>query len=84
MAKAKAKEAKRDSGLNASEAEPREVDQGHFPSGTKFAQLVAGDSTTFALTTTGLVYGWGTFRASLSLYLFIHLLTESIRGMTVY
>ena len=70
MAKAKAKEAKRDSGLNASEAEPREVDPRHFPSGTKFAQLVAGDSTTFALTTTGLVYGWGTFRVSLNFDLF--------------
>lgn len=64
MEKAKAKAAKRDSGLNASEAEPREVDQSHFPEGTAFAQLIAGDSNTFALTTTGLVYGWGTFRVS--------------------
>jgi regulator of chromosome condensation len=53
-----------DSGLNPSEAEPREVDPKHFPEGTKFAALCAGDSTTFALTTTGLVYGWGTFRVS--------------------
>ncbi len=51
-----------DSGLNASEAEPREVDPHHFPAGTKFAQVVATDSTTFAVTTTGLVYGWGSFR----------------------
>jgi regulator of chromosome condensation len=53
------------SGLNPSEAEPREVDSKHFPEGTKFAALFAGDSTTFALTTTGLVYGWGTFRVSI-------------------
>lgn len=54
-----------DSGLNASEAEPREVNSKHFEEGTKFASLYAGDSSTFALTTTGRVYGWGTFRVSL-------------------
>lgn len=53
-----------DSGLNPAESEPREVDPNHFPEGTRFATLFAGDSTTFALTTTGLVYGWGTFRVS--------------------
>jgi regulator of chromosome condensation len=53
-----------DSGLNPTEAEPREVDHNYFPEGTKFASLYAGDSTTFALTTTGKVYGWGTFRVS--------------------
>ena len=54
------------SGLNASEAEPRQVDRRHFPEGTSFAQLVAADSATFALTATGLVYGWGTFRVGFS------------------
>ena len=54
-----------DSGLNPAEAEPRQVDPRHFPEDTRFASLFAGDSTTFALTTTGLVYGWGTFRVSL-------------------
>jgi regulator of chromosome condensation len=54
-----------DSGLNASEAEPREVDPKYFEEGTKFTSLYAGDSSTFALTTTGQVYGWGTFRVSL-------------------
>jgi regulator of chromosome condensation len=53
-----------DSGLNPAEAEPRPVDPSHFPEGTEFAGLYAGDSNTFALTTTGLVYGWGTFRVS--------------------
>jgi regulator of chromosome condensation len=54
-----------DSGLNAAEAEPRPVDPIHFPPGTEFAGLYAGDSNTFALTTRGQVYGWGTFRVSL-------------------
>lgn len=58
-----------DSGLNPSEAEPRQVDPAHFPEGTRFAEVFAGDSTTFALTTTGLVYGWGTFRVSLPPFL---------------
>ena len=52
-------------GLNPTEAEPREVDPAHFPDGTVFAQLVASDSATFALTDDGFVYGWGTFRVSL-------------------
>jgi hypothetical protein len=51
-------------GLNPSEAEPRAIDSEHFPEGTKFAALYAADSATFALTDTGLVYGWGTFRVS--------------------
>ena len=46
------------------QATPREVDPKHFPAETKFVSLHAGDSSTFALTTTGLVYGWGTFRVS--------------------
>lgn len=59
-----------ETGLNATEAEPREVEPKYFPTGTKFAQLAASDSATFALTTTGLVYGWGTFRVSCSIPLF--------------
>lgn len=54
-----------DSGLNPSEAEPREVDLAAFPEGTKFASVYAGDSTSWVVTTTGLLYGWGTFRVSL-------------------
>ena len=53
-------------GLNPSEAEPRLVEPKHFPEGTKFAQLVASDSATFVVTNAGLVYGWGTFRVSIS------------------
>jgi alpha-tubulin suppressor-like RCC1 family protein len=28
----------------------------------RFAQVAAGDSCSFALTDTGLVFGWGTFK----------------------
>ncbi|KAJ5107033.1 hypothetical protein N7456_003708 [Penicillium angulare] len=48
--------------LNLKEATPLPVDSSFFPSGTVFTQLAASDSATFALTTEGLVYGWGTFR----------------------
>ena len=51
-----------DSGLNPLEATPAEVPQDSFPVGTVFVQLAAGDSTTFALTDEGDVWGWGTFR----------------------
>ncbi|KAJ5719451.1 hypothetical protein N7493_007906 [Penicillium malachiteum] len=50
--------------LNLSEATPTPVDASHFPENTTFCQLAASDSATFALTTDGLVYGWGTFRGS--------------------
>lgn len=51
--------------LNPHECKPGAVSSDHFPEGTKFAAIVCGDSSTFVLTTTGLVYGWGTFRVCL-------------------
>ncbi|EGY22307.1 regulator of chromosome condensation [Verticillium dahliae VdLs.17] len=36
----------------------------HLAADTVFVQVAAGDSCSFALTETGLVYGWGTFRDS--------------------
>jgi regulator of chromosome condensation len=48
--------------LNPKESLPTEVDPSAFPSGTKFVQIAAGDSCSFAVTDEGLVYGWGTFR----------------------
>lgn len=60
-----------DSGLNPNEAEPRQVDPKHFPEGTKFVGLLALDSSTFALTEDGFVYGWGTFRVGF--HPFVHL-----------
>ncbi|KAJ6102561.1 hypothetical protein N7486_004988 [Penicillium sp. IBT 16267x] len=49
---------------NLKEATPLPVDPSLFPIGTVFSQLAASDSATFALTTEGLVYGWGTFRGA--------------------
>ena len=51
-----------DTGLNPREATPYPVDPLNFPEGTVFTQFAAGDSSTSALTSTGLIYGWGTFR----------------------
>lgn len=53
-----------DIGLNANESTPAVIPSTSFPEGTRFAQIVAGGSASFALTTTGLVYGWGTFGVS--------------------
>ncbi|KAK0616508.1 regulator of chromosome condensation 1/beta-lactamase-inhibitor protein II [Immersiella caudata] len=53
-----------DTGLNPHESTPAEVDVSEVPEGTKWAQIVASDSATFALTEAGEVYGWGTFRSN--------------------
>lgn len=50
--------------LNPLESTPLPIPADHFPLGTKFVQVAAGDSCSFALTDTGLVYGWGTFNIS--------------------
>ncbi|KAI5459639.1 regulator of chromosome condensation 1/beta-lactamase-inhibitor protein II [Mariannaea sp. PMI_226] len=48
--------------LNPCESTPTQIPEDSFPPGTIFTQVAAGDSCSFALTNTGLVYGWGTFR----------------------
>jgi regulator of chromosome condensation len=53
-----------ESDLNPKEATPTAIAADKFLSGTKIVQITAGNSTTFALTEDGLVYGWGTFRVS--------------------
>ncbi|KAI5864013.1 putative Ran exchange factor Prp20/Pim1 [Durotheca rogersii] len=53
-----------DGELNPLESKPMEIPSDCFPPGTRFVQVAAGDSCSFALTDTGLVYGWGTFRDS--------------------
>ncbi|KAF1812923.1 RCC1/BLIP-II [Eremomyces bilateralis CBS 781.70] len=53
-----------DSGLNPRESTPTAVSAKHFPEGTNFVQVAAGDSVSFALTDNGQVYGWGTFRSN--------------------
>jgi regulator of chromosome condensation len=49
-------------GLNDAEATPKPVPAEYFPEDTTFVDVAAGDSCSFALTTEGAVYGWGTFR----------------------
>lgn len=50
--------------INPNESTPMPVSDEYFAPGTKFVQVVASDSATFALTEDGRVYGWGTFRSS--------------------
>ncbi|KAL2002245.1 hypothetical protein VTN02DRAFT_361 [Thermoascus thermophilus] len=53
-----------DSGLNPYESTPTAIPSDSFPEGTVFVEVAAGDSSSFALTDDGLVYGWGTFRSN--------------------
>ena len=53
-------------GLNEAEATPTAISDEYFPPDTVFVDVAAGDSCSFALTTEGAVYGWGTFRVSIS------------------
>ena len=51
--------------VNPYESNPIPIPSTSFPRDTLFAQVAAGDSTTFALTDDGLVYGWGLFRVGM-------------------
>ncbi|KAK3381722.1 putative regulator of chromosome condensation protein [Podospora didyma] len=53
-----------DTGLNPKESTPAEIDTSLVAPDTVWVQVVASDSATFALTSTGHVYGWGTFRSN--------------------
>lgn len=53
-----------DSGLNPFESTPTEIDMRNVAPGTKFVQVAASDSASFALTEDGRIYSWGTFRVS--------------------
>lgn len=65
--------------LNPHECKPDAVSSDYFPEGTKFVSIACGDSSTFVLTATGLVYGWGTFRVNLPcLYLMLTILRINI------
>ncbi len=50
--------------INPKESTPGEVDMSDLPQGITFTQLACTDSATFALTSEGDVYGWGTFRSN--------------------
>lgn len=53
-----------DEDVNPLESTPTHIPENSFPKGTKFTSVAAGDSSSFAVTNTGLVYGWGTFLVS--------------------
>lgn len=55
-----------DETLNPLESTPMLIPESSFPGGTRFTCVAAGDSCSFAVTETGVVYGWGTFRVSQS------------------
>ncbi|GAB1311618.1 Regulator of chromosome condensation [Madurella fahalii] len=50
--------------LNPKESTPSAVNMSSLPADIIFTQVAAADNATFALTNTGLVYGWGTFRSN--------------------
>ncbi|KAK6383512.1 hypothetical protein LTS17_002804 [Exophiala oligosperma] len=50
--------------INPKESTPGEVDVSVLPQGITFTQVACTDSATFALTSEGDVYGWGTFRSN--------------------
>ncbi|OJJ55788.1 hypothetical protein ASPSYDRAFT_158142 [Aspergillus sydowii CBS 593.65] len=50
--------------LNPHESTPTAIPSSVFPEGTVFVEVAAGDSSSFALTDDGQVYGWGTFRSN--------------------
>ncbi|KAL2198431.1 regulator of chromosome condensation 1/beta-lactamase-inhibitor protein II [Corynascus similis CBS 632.67] len=49
--------------LNPRESTPTPVDMSAVPPDTVFTQVATTDNATFALTSTGRVYGWGSFRS---------------------
>ena len=53
-----------ETGLNPLESAPGKVSLENVPDGTIWTHVAAGDSMTMAVTSTGLVYGCGTFRVS--------------------
>lgn len=57
-----------DDELNPAESTPGPVDTSTLDPALRWAQVVASDSASFALTDDGRVYGWGTFRVNLTLF----------------
>lgn len=52
--------------LNTLESTPMPIPRKKFPLDIVFTKMACGDSTTFALTDNGDVWGWGTFRVGFS------------------
>jgi regulator of chromosome condensation len=55
--------------LNPAESTPTTINMTGIEHSIKWAQVVASDNASFALTEDGRVYGWGTFRVSIVVYL---------------
>ena len=74
-----------ESGLNPYESTPTAIPSKSFAEGTVFVEVAAGDSSSFALTDDGQVYGWGTFRVSplLSLSVFRCHVTLTVSRVTM-
>ncbi|KAI0144420.1 RCC1/BLIP-II [Xylariaceae sp. FL1272] len=53
-----------DSGLNPLESTPTQIADGELLPDDRICKVVATDSASFALTTDGFVFGWGTFRGA--------------------
>ena len=67
--------------LSPQESTPIAIPEQSFPKNpAHFSQVVATDSATFALTSDGLVYGWGTFNVSLYLYFLMNGVLTLLRG----
>lgn len=60
-----------DEPLNMLESTPTHIPEQSLPQHVKFTYVNAGDSCSFAVTDTGLVYGWGTFLDSEAHEMFI-------------
>lgn len=63
-----------DTGMNPKETAPTEVDWSttEIAPDTRWVDVAAGDSCSFALTDDGKVYGWGTFRSNEGIFGFTH------------
>ncbi|KIX02591.1 uncharacterized protein Z518_08532 [Rhinocladiella mackenziei CBS 650.93] len=73
--------------INPKESTPGEVDLSGLPEGIVFTQVTCTDSATFALTSEGEVYGWGTFRSNEGIFGFdpttlIQLRPKLIKGLS--
>lgn len=73
-----------DGDLNPKESTPTDIPASAFPEGTKFVQVSAGDSCSFALTDTGLIYGWGTFLVGLCACTFFAILFPRKQKLGLY
>lgn len=69
-------------GLNPVESTPTHIPESSFPPGTRFTHVAAGDSCSFAVTDTGLVYGWGTFAVSRTLSQSLNLTVTNLEHLS--